>query len=279
MLVAVRAPPDAGAEFFELLSRDTGLGPYDLRTRVKVGTWGVLRAIGNEPEARALAASLRRAGVDAVAVSVDVASDPERHVVEVRKVDLRDAEVVLHLRRRSLPVDYKALLLLVRGAVRVGDWSRAAFGPAAGSGTFRAAADARVFRETPPSDFDAYAAVDVHFITVRWIARVDARHTDLSQFGRPGSSEALDTFVQLLETHAGVRVDRAHRLSNLVSQLERPASRSSAPPPPPSRPTGTPLPGLRGGGGARARGEVADQRFDAYSRLVGEAERLLCQTG
>ncbi len=282
MLVVVRAPPNADAEFFAKLSRDTGLVAYDLRTRLRAGVWGVLRAVAVESEATATAAQLRSEGFDAVAISAIVARDTERRIVDVRAVELGEAGLELQLRRRRIPVPYAGLLLLARGAIRLGDWTLAhSAGGVSSSNGLRAVGGVRVIREPTGQELDAYAALDLHFATVLWIARVDVRHADLSKYGKPGTPEALDALADLIAARSGVRVDRAHRVSSLVSHLDRPPTHTSTMPPP-SRPTdGAPATGPNriehGSSVSRLRAEPTDSRFDGYSRLVAEAERLLLE--
>ena len=285
MLVTVRSPSSPGPEFFERLSEVTGLVAYDLRNRLRAGSWGVLRAIAGQEEAVAVAALLRKRGIDAVAVPLDVAHDNSRKIAEVRSVALQPDTLEIQLRKRTIPVPYGALLMLVRGEVRLGErGSGRAAGARVSSGRWSSVVagteDARVFRETVRSEIDAYAALDVHFSTVTWVARVDVRHSDLSRYGKTGSPDALDRLAELLATSAGIRIDRGQRLSNILSHVEHPASRSSLPPPSSSRPTGAVAP-ARGqspsSAGFRVREEAVDTRFDGYSRLVAAAERLLSE--
>ena len=125
------------------------------------------------------------------------------------------------------------------------------------------AGDLALFRESQ-SQNDAFAGADLHFATVLWSARIDARSFDFSEFGERGETVAqdLDHFVDHVAERAGVRVDRNVRLSSVASFAARP---------PPMR-SQSPIPG----GAMTPRASVVttgDERFDGYSRLVAEAER------
>src|SRR6185503_988798 len=97
------------------------------------------------------------------------------------------------------------------------------------------AADIAQFRESVPSgSFDAFAAADLHFLTVLWVARIDARSFDFAALGMDSQSPAadLDQLVNLLAERANVRVDRSVRVSSLASFAARPAPmRSNSPVP------------------------------------------------
>jgi hypothetical protein len=117
-------------------------------------------------------------------------------------------------------------------------------------------------RAAAGGQFDAFAAADVHFITVSWVARIDARNFDFSALGAgtEASAQALDQFAAMLAERARIPVDRGSHVSSLASFTGGPPGRSNTPPPPVTA--------------QRRQGETPrDQRFDAYSRLVAEAER------
>ncbi len=83
-----------------------------------------------------------------------------------------------------------------------------------------------MFRESvSPSNFNAYAAADLHFATVVWLARLDARSFDFSALGMASESPAsdLDQLVDVLSERSGVRVDRGVRSSSVVSTLTQSA--------------------------------------------------------
>jgi hypothetical protein len=117
-----------------------------------------------------------------------------------------------------------------------------------------------VFRESASaSSFNAYAAADLHFATVLWVARLDARSFDFSPLGLASESPAsdLDELVDVLSERAGVRVDRGVRASSVVSTLTQGTGALAS--------------------GPASKESAVDERFDPYSRVIGEAERLLAQ--
>ncbi len=259
-MLVLLGPPFSGTEDdYARLAAATGLLAYDLKTRVKPGAWGVVRALGNTELAMELAGVLAAQGFRVSVVDPAVASDATRPFATLRALELRDTEMVLHLTERSMPIAYRALLTIVRGEVQIGarpPRSRST------SQTFRGptAADVEVFREThSASELDAWAAADLHFQTVLWAARIDVRSFDFSVMGAgaTGTAQDLDRLVDLIAERAGVRVDRASRISSVASFATGGPGRSTSPVPgavPPSR-------------------RELPERFDAYSRLVAEAER------
>ena len=267
-MLVVLGPPFEGTDSdYALLSRVTGLVAYDLKTRVKPGVWGVVRALGNELEAAALVDELRAQGFRACALEPAVGGDPARPFVPLTQLELGDDRMVLHLTERSMTIPYRALLVMVRGEVHLG--SRPPSEHRTSSSTFRAvmpsAAEVAVFREKAASgELDAYAAVDIHFATVSWAARIDARGFDFAVLPERSGTLAgdLDLLMDLIVRKSGVRVDRGARASSLVSF-------AGAPPR-----SGTPVPGQ-----PRIPPPPRDDRFDAYSRLVAEAERLAPRQG
>jgi hypothetical protein len=130
------------------------------------------------------------------------------------------------------------------------------------------ASDLQVFRESmPPTSFEAFAAADLHFHSVTWIARIDARSFDFRALGVVAASPAgaLDMFVDRLGQLASVRVDRAVRSSSISSFTQQAAKGAAVVP---SIPPAAPM-------SQRGKEIAGDDRFDPYSRVVGEAERLL----
>ena len=128
------------------------------------------------------------------------------------------------------------------------------------SATFRAvaaAAEPPSVREASQSAFEAYQAADLHFLSVSWVARIDLHA--LGGSVNEASPRALDTLADEIGKRAHVRVDRNIRTSSVVAVAEQSV---------PMRTMGSEPPGLR-----EARREQADDRFDPYSRLIGEAER------
>src|SRR5262249_3213144 len=146
-------------------------------------------------QANQLAERLRADGFRIAVIPHDVAHDPSRTVVSLRSLELGNDHLVLHLRERSMPVPYQAWLTIVRGEVQLGRNYGRPCGPT--SISFRAvapsAADAATFRESAATaPLDAFAAADLHFATVLWVARIDARHFDFSAIGQPTQSAAQD---------------------------------------------------------------------------------------
>ncbi|MEO7032719.1 MAG: hypothetical protein ABI548_02725 [Polyangiaceae bacterium] len=268
MLVMVAPSFDGSADAYARLARVTGLVAYDLKARLKPGVWGVVRALADEVQANELAAALLAEGLPVLVVPREIAFDPSRRIVTIRALEMRADQIILYLREREMAIPFGALSCIVRGEVHLGQVPARSVTPS--SSTFRAvvpsATDVQVFRESlSVSNFESYAAADLHFATVLWAARIDARSFDFSILGATSESPAsdLDELVDELSTRAGVRVDRGVRLSSVVSAL------------------------MQSGGGSRAnagsqaphssREPQSDERFDPYSRVIGEAERRLSQ--
>jgi hypothetical protein len=167
-----------------------------------------------------------------------------------------------------MSVPFGALSCIVRGEVHLGHVPARSVTPS--SPTFRAVvpstSDIQMFRESvSASNFDAYAAADLHFATVQWVARLDARSFDFSALGLASESPAsdLDQLVDVLAERSGVRVDRGVRISSVTSVLMQGTSSRAG-----ERASQAPL----------SKEGPADERFDPYSRVIGEAERLLAQS-
>ena len=271
-MLVLLGPSFTGSEAeYHRLSKLTGMVAYDLRSRVKPGTWGLLKALADEAEAERLASALLVENFPVVVVPREVATDPERPIVALRALEIQGQELTLHLRERSMVVPAAALCAIVRGEAQVGKGSggRASGATTTSSSTFRAvvpdASDLQVFRESmPPTSFEAFAAADLHFHSVSWIARIDARGFDFKALGIGAASPAgaLDTLVDRLALLARVRVDRAVRASSISSFTQQAARAQPIHTPPPSMPMSQ-----------RAKEVAGDERFDPYSRVVGEAER------
>lgn len=270
-MLVLLGPSFAGGDAdYQRLSKVTGMVAYDLRARLKPGTWGLIKALADENEARRLAAALTAEGFPIASVPREVASDAERPIVALKALSIEGQQLTLQLRERAMSVPVAALCSIVRGEAQVGKGSAARSAGGSSSATFRAvvpnASDLQVFRESmPPASFEAFAAADLHFHSVTWIARIDARSFDFRALGIAAESPvaALDTLVDRLAGMAGVRVDRAARGSSIASFTQQ-ASRSVGP-----HAAGVPPLSHRGK-------EIAgDERFDPYSRVVGEAERIL----
>ncbi|MEZ4226922.1 MAG: hypothetical protein R3B13_38630 [Polyangiaceae bacterium] len=262
-MIVLVGPPWAGSdEDYQKLASATGLLPYDLKTRLKPNMWGVVKPIAEAIQAEALAQHLVGLGFRACALDPAVAADTMRPIVPLTGLALQGDRLMLHLTERSMAVPAKALLVVVRGEVQLGQRQRDP--RTTSSATFRAvsqnAADLRAVAEN--KGFDAFAAADLHFATVAWVARVDARSFDFSNLaGATGSlAQDLDLLVEYLSEGTGARVDRGARASSLLSYAVGPAR------------TATPVPGQ--GPMSRPPQGSTDERFDGYSRLVAEAERL-----
>jgi hypothetical protein len=272
-MLVLLGPTFAGSDAeYQRLSKLTGMVAYDLRSRVKPGTWGLLKALADEVEAERLAVALRAENLPVVVVSREVAIDPERPIVALRALEIEGQQLTLHLRERSMVVPAAALCAIVRGEAQVGKGaaSRGGGSTTTSSSTFRAvvpdASDLQVFRESmSPSSFEAFAAADLHFHSVSWIARLDARAFDFKALGIGAVSPAgaLDTLVDRLALLARVRVDRAARASSINSFTQQAMRSAPIHTPPPSMPMSQ-----------RAKEVAGDERFDPYSRVIGEAERL-----
>jgi hypothetical protein len=268
MLVMLAPSFDGSTDAYGRLARATGMLAYDLKSRLKPGVWGVVRALADEEQAHALVQRLREEGFPVVVMAREVAHDPNRRIVTVRALELRSDQMILHLREREMSIPFGALTCIVRGEVHTGHVPARSFTPS--SSTFRAVVpsttDVQMFRESMPvSSFDSFAAADLHFATVVWVARLDARSFDFSKLGLSGESTVsdLDQLVDTIAERASVRVDRGVRSSSVVSVLtQSTGARGSA--------SGPPVP--------RSREAAPDERFDPYSRVIAEAERLLSQT-
>ena len=266
MLVMLAPSFDGSDDAYARLVKATGMLAYDLKSRLKPGVWGVVRALADLGQAQQLLDRLLAENLPALIVPREVAHDPDRRIVTIRALDLGSDHLVIHLREREMSVPFGALSCIVRGEVHTGQVPNRTGAPS--SATFRAAApstsDIQMFRESVSvSNFEAYSAADLHFATVLWVARIDARSFDFSALGLVSESPAsdLDQLVEVLSERSGVRVDRGVRASSVVSTL------------------------TQGGGSSRSSGtlqavrskEASDERFDPYSRVIGEAERLLAQ--
>jgi len=270
MLVLLGPSFVGGDADYQRLSKATGMVAYDLRARLKPGSWGLLKALADEGESARLAAALAAEGFPVVVVPREVATDPERPIVALKALSIDGQELTLQLRERAMSVPVAALCSIVRGEAQVGKASLRSAGSATSSSTFRAVvpnpSDLQVFRESlPPTNFEAFAAADLHFHSVTWIARIDARSFDFRALGIAAASPAgaLDTLVDRLALLARVRVDRAARASS-ISSFTQQASRGVA------AHSATTLPMSQ-----RGKEVAGDERFDPYSRVVGEAERIL----
>jgi hypothetical protein len=267
VLVLVGPEFDGSEQGYQTLAQATGLVQYDLRTRVKPGTWGLVKGFGDAGQAQELASKLLAAGFQVVVVDRQVASDAERRHVPVHGLSLGEAAFTLKLKDREMKIPYGALTCVVEGEVQPGRAVGAAAQASTSSGMLRAVspggAEAQVFREAQLTAAMGYLAADLHFATVLWIARLDSRVFDFGAERTGNVAVDLSNLTNLLAARAGVRVDRSVRASSVASFAEQPASMRAMSWPPAS---------------LRSR-EAVDGRFDAYSRVLGEAERLARRAG
>jgi hypothetical protein len=265
MLVLLGPPFEGTDAEYARLAQVTGLVAYELKTRIRPGSWGVVRALADEAQARQLGQAILSQGFRVAVVDPQLIYEPSRRTAILHGLRLEPEQLVLDLSERTIAVPYAALLVIVRGEVQTGARPIQARSTRS-SATFRAvvpsASDIAVFRESMPSgDFDAYAAADLHFVTVPWIARVDARAFPFQTLGLASDNpvQALDQLADALAERAGIRVDRSSRVSSVASFST----------PGPAR-TASPVPG---GPAASRPVREGDERFEGYSRLIGEAER------
>ena len=240
---------------YQRLARATGLVSYDLKARLRKGVWGVVKLLGDAKEAHTLAAALRELGFAPVLIDRDVLHDAERRAVAISGVRLADNELVMELADREIHVDYSALAVIVRGEVQPG---RVASAANPSSGSLRAAVpgpEMSFLRDPQKLSFEGYQAADLHFLEVPWMARLGTRGLDTAN--GESAPRALDSLVDELAARSKVRVDRGSRTSSVAAFVEQPAPLRSLTPTPTS---------LR---------EQTDERFDPYSRVIGEAERRL----
>jgi len=281
MLVLLGPSFVGGDAAYQRLSKVTGMVGYDLRARLKPGMWGLVKALADEAQAVRLADALNAENFPSVVIAREVGHDPGRPIVWLKGLAIEARQLKLQLVEREMTVPVEALCSIVRGEAQVGKANAgrgAAPGTATSSATFRAvvpsANDVQVFRESAgQSSFEAFAAADLHFHSVTWVARIDARFFDFRELGitEPSPAAALDILVDRLAELGKVRVDRAVRASS-VSSFTQQAARIPTPHP-------HAAPTTSSGSAVRAKEISGDERFDPYSRVIGEAERLLAQTG
>lgn len=255
MLVLLGPEFDGSSQAYGRLARVTGLLPYDLKARLRPGAWGLVKALGDPIEAENLAAAISDAGFHPFLVLREVAHDSKRPIVHAKGITLSESGFTLHFSERDMPIEYGAVLCLVRGEVQPGRAAQRGAGNSSIPHRILTPGGEAQSRDIHNSPFESYHAADIHFLTVSWIARIDVRAVG-SVTGEPGV-HALDALVDELARRSGVRVDRAVRTSSLASFAEQDAARTTS-----SEPHGR-----------EHRRELPDERFDPYSRLVGEAER------
>ena len=268
MLILIGPSFEATKPAVQRLAQLTGLVAYDLNTKLRPGSWGVVKLLADVEKARELTGKLQQEGFPAVLVEADVAFDQGRRIVLVERIGLGLDQIELEVRGHTMPVPTKGLLTIVQGEAIVRS-ERTVSAPSSGN-TFRAvvptAQDIQAFRETQTANsYDSFHIADLHFATVVWVARLDARRTDFTALGIDSGSplQKLDQAVDKIAALAGVRVDRGVRTSSLASFATRPTPMRSVSPTP-----GAPL------APPEQKPPPSDPRFDGYSRLVAEAERV-----
>lgn len=267
MLILIGPSFEATTPAVQRLAQLTGLVAYDLKTKLRPGSWGVVKLLADVGKARELTEQLKAEGFPAVLVEADVAFDQGRRFVAVDRIALCGEQLELELRGQSMLVPTQGLLTIVQGEAIVRS-DRAATAPSS-SNAFRAvvptAQDIQAFRETQTAtSYDSFHVADLHFATVLWVARLDARRTDFTALEVESGSplQRLDAAVAQITALASVRVDRAVRTSSLASFATRPTPMRSTSPAPgaPTSPRDLKPP-------------PSDPHFDGYSRLVAQAER------
>src|SRR5688572_6498075 len=104
-MLVLLGPSFAGGDAeYQRLSRVTGLVAYDLRSRLKTGMWGLVKALADEHEAERLANALRAEGFPIVVVPREVTTDAQRPIVALRALEIDAQQLTLHLRERSMVV-------------------------------------------------------------------------------------------------------------------------------------------------------------------------------
>ncbi|MCB9607887.1 MAG: hypothetical protein H6716_14940 [Polyangiaceae bacterium] len=262
MLVLLGPPFEGRNDQYAELAELSGLVVYDLKTKLKPDAWGVVKALAEVEQARLLHQRLAAAGYRVALVDPAVGHEPDRKIVTLRSLAFEEQGLGLQLQARSMTIPWGAVLVLVQGQVSVGaDPARSS------SSSLRAinpsAAELESFRESlSPGQIDAYLALDIHFITVPWVARVDARSFDFGGFVGTSTLQKLEACAAHLVERAHVRLDHGSRTSSVNAFTDH-ASRARVMTPHPSYASPA----------SRRMGEEQTPRFDAYSRLVAEAER------
>ncbi len=261
MLVLLGPEFDGSNDSYARLAKATALVPYDLKSRLKPGSWGVVKAFADEQAARELADRIAQAGFSPVLIERSVAQDAERRIVIVAAIDFEEGQMLLRIGERTMPVPYGALCCVVEGEVQIGR-TQQSFTPTPSSTSFRAptAAEISAFRDAHAQvPTEAFLAADLHFATVLWIARIDSRHFDFGGARTGNAAHDLQILLERLAERApGMRIDRSVKTSSVVSFA---LQKSGGPPASSMAPQSV-----------RTR---EDQRFDPYSRIIGEAERRL----
>lgn len=269
MLVLLGPRYEGSEKEVEVLARETGLTGYDLRARLRPGSWGVIRVTAEDEQAAQLVDRLVRRGLPACSISSSVGQDQARRIVYVRGLRCDAQGITLRLAERSMTVPYGAMLVIVRGEVHVGR-SPNVTGTGSSFGSLRPSAGGsgtqELFLEShAQAERDVFAAADLHFATVPWVARIDARELDFppDYVDITNLAERMDRCLDDLARVAGIRIDRGLKTSSLASHTVGPPKAK------------TPLPG--NSATVRRSQGPSDEHFDAYSRMVAEAERAIVE--
>lgn len=302
MLVLLGPSFEDNRESCERLAQLTGLVAYDLRAKIKPGYWNVVRALADARQARQLCARLQDAGFPAVLIDSSRAWDPDRRFVSLMGLRFDGGGIVLQLWGREMTVANGVFLVGVRG--EVGSAPHGRIPRPSSSVTYRAvvptSSEPPALREPPGRALDSYQALDLHFLTVKWVARVDPRTFDFSCALGPGegqsSVQALERLSEELASRCGVRIDRGARLSSLASFVTGQRQRGLTPAPssrepgsrrsnaqspsaqtvsaswPGAQAPGAQSPGAQSPSGQSPSTEPVRDRADVYSLLVADAE-------
>lgn len=275
MLVLIGPRYSATSEELTLVASETGLTPYDLRMRLRPGAWSVVRAVADQEQALSVASRLASQGLQSCALNSAIGMDASRAIVYLRELVVSPSQVLLRMAEREMNVPLGALLTIVRGDVHLGRTLHAV--PSTGSSSAMRAATPISLQPSTATvseaaldqraglDQDVFVAADLHFVTVPWIARIDARDCAIAgEEQRSGNyADRLDAVIDALSRMAGIRVDRDIKISNLPSHAASPQRQ-----------------GTGNGPISTRRGHVSvDEYFDSYSRLIGEAERQTWTSG
>ena len=88
MLVLLGPTFEGSNDEYARLAAATGLLAYDLRTKLRPGCWGVVKALGDPQQAAQLAEHLRAQGFRIAVVDPAIVQEPDRRVVPIRRLKL-----------------------------------------------------------------------------------------------------------------------------------------------------------------------------------------------
>src|SRR3954471_8060020 len=104
-MLVLLGPSFAGGDAeYQRLSKATGMVGYDLRARLKPGSWGLIKALADEAEGERLAGALTAEGFPLVVVAREVATDSDRPIVALKALSIDGQELTLQLRERAMTV-------------------------------------------------------------------------------------------------------------------------------------------------------------------------------